>query len=378
MEAARRQVDRFDDGVFFVDLSAERQPDEVFAAIARTLGTGVEGEGEGTALEGLQRELRDRRMLLVLDNFEQVVAAGAGVVQLLARCPQVKVLVTSREALRVSGERVLAVPPLTLPAAERSAISVADVLESEAGRLFVERATAAGSSFELSSANAADVEAVCRRLDGLPLALELAAARMKVFAVDELRAELDGCNDVLRGGGRDLPKRQQTLRNTIEWSYDLLTDDERTMFGLFSVFSGARLADVDAAVGRAPTITDLDVVEALSSLVDKSLVRVIGGADGRPRFSMLETIRQYGQERLDAEPALAASMRLAHAEHYTELALGLHRRLTYAGRAEVLAALGAELVNILAAWDHWVDQTDLRRLEELAAPLWGDFDARGD
>ena len=376
VEAARGQVGRFGDGVFFVDLSAEREPDEVFAAIARSLGMG--GTRDGSALEALEHDLHDLHMLLVLDNFEQVVAAGAGVVQLLAHCPLLKVLVTSREALRVRAERVFVVPPLTLPVADQSAVSVDAVLQSEAGRLFVERAAAAGSSFVVTPRNAADVVAVCRRLDGLPLALELAAARMKVFAIDELRAELEKRHEVLTGGARDLPARQQTLRSTIEWSYTLLTDDERTMFSLFSVFTNARLADVAETVQRAPTVADVDVVEALSSLVDKSLVRMIEGEDGRPRFSMLQTIREYGHERLDAVPELAASIRQAHAVHYTELALALHRRLTYADRAGVLGALGAELVNLRAAWDHWVEHADHRRLGELLEPLWGYFDARGD
>ena len=189
----------------------------MFAAIARSLGMG--GARDGSALEALEDDLHDLDMLLVLDNFEQVVAAGAGVVQLLAHCPLLKVLVTSREALRVRAEHVFVVPPLTLPVADQSAVSVDAVLQSEAGRLFVERAAAAGSSFAVTPRNAADVVAVCRRLDGLPLALELAAARMKVFAIDELRAELETRHEVLTGGARDLPARQQTLRSTIEWSY---------------------------------------------------------------------------------------------------------------------------------------------------------------
>jgi predicted ATPase len=376
LEAARAQVGRFGDGVFFVDLSAERQPDEVFAAIARSLGIG--GDTDRSALEALERDLRDRHVLLLLDNFEQVVSAGVGVVQLLEGCPFLTVLVTSREALRLSAERVFPVPPLTLPVADQAAVSVDAVLQSEAGRLFYDRATAAGSGFVLTERTAADVIAICRRLDGLPLALELAAARVKVFAVAELREELEKRHEVLKGGARDLPERQQTLRNTIEWSYDLLSEDERTLFALFSVFSDARLADVEETVRRAPPVAGLDVVEALSSLVDKSLVRVIEGVDGRPRFSMLLTIREYAGERLDAAPELALPMRQAHADYYTEMALGLHRRLTYADRAGVLAALGADLANLRAAWDHWVQHAEVSRLGGLLEPLWGYYDARGD
>jgi predicted ATPase len=376
LEAARAQVGRFDDGVFFVDLSAERQPEEVFAAIARSLGIGR--DADGSALDGLERELRDREVLLLLDNFEQVVSAGAGVVRLLEHCPSVKVLATSREALRVSAERLFPVPPLTVPVSDQSAAPIDAVMRSEAGRLFCERAVAARSTFTLTVQNADDVVAICRRLDGLPLALELAAARVKVFAVDELREELEKRHEVLKGGARDLPERQQTLRNTIEWSHDLLSDDERTVFALFSVFSDSRLGDVDETVRRAPTAESIDVVETLSSLVDKSLLRVIEGADCRPRFSMLQTIREYAGEQLDAAPELAMSMRQAHAEHYTEVALGLHRRLTYSDRTGILAALGADLANLRAAWDHWVKQASVARLGELLEPLWGFYDARGD
>jgi predicted ATPase len=203
--------------------------------------------------------------------------------------------------LRVSAERVFPVPPLTVPL-DPSVASVEVVLQSEAGRLFDEWAAAAGSGFVLTNQNAVDVAAICRRLDGLPLAVELAAARMKVFAIDELREEIEKRNEVLTGGARDLPERQQTLRNTIEWSHDLLTGEERTVFALFSVFSDARLPDVEQTIGRAPTLAGVDVVEALSSLVDKSLVRVVQGEDGRPRFSMLQTIREYAGERLESRP----------------------------------------------------------------------------
>jgi predicted ATPase len=301
-----------------------------------------------------------------------------GLVRLLEGCPLLKVLVTSREALRLSAERVFPVPPLSLPDAAGVAVSVDDVLNSEAGRLFYERAAAAGSGFVLTERNAADVIAICRRLDGLPLAIELAAARVKVFAVAELREELEKHTEVLTGGARDRPERQQTLRKTIDWSYDLLSEDERTVYALFSVFSDARLADVEETVRRAPSVAGVDVVEALSSLVDKSLVHVIEGVDGRPRFSMLQTIRECARERLDAAPELARSMCQAHADHYTEVALGLQRGLTYADRAGVIAALGGDLANLRAAWDHWVQHADVKRLGELLEPLWGYYDARGD
>ena len=376
VEVARAQVERFDGGVFFVDLSAEREPDEVFAAIGRTLG--MSGATELSPLEGLRHVLRERRTLLVLDNFEQVTAAGVGLVALLQDCSRVKAIVTSREALRIGGERLFPVPPLSLPAHSSDGSAVEAVLQSEAGRLFCERAQAIGSGFVLTEANAADVAAICRRLDGLPLALELAAAQVRFFSVDQLRERLEKRLDVLKGGARDLPSRQQTLRNTIEWSIALLTDDERTVFRHFSVFSGARLADVEQTFSRVPMVNGIDAIGAMSSLVDKSLVRMTPDADGRPRFSMLHTIREFAAEQLSADPAAATATRTAHAEHYAARAIDLHRRRTFADRAGLLTALGDELGNLRAAWDHCVVQSALGCLDELLEPLWGYFEARGD
>jgi predicted ATPase len=376
VEAARAQVDRFEGGVFFVDLSAEREPDEVFAAIGRTLG--MSGANEVSPLDALRHVLRERELLLVLDNFEQVTSAGPGLVELLQHCSRIKALVTSREALRVGGERLFPVPPLSLPARRTVGSTVEALLQSEAGRLFHERAVAVGSGFVLNEANAADVAAICRRLDGLPLALELAAAQVKLFSVDQLRERLENRLDVLKGGARDLPTRQQTLRNTIEWSNALLTDDERTVFRHFSVFSGARLVDVEKTFGQLPSVCDIDAIEAMSSLVDKNLVRMTPDADGRPRFSMLHTIREYAAELLAADSAAATATQTAHAAHYTALALDLHRQLTFADRAGVLVALGDELGNLRVAWDHCVHLSQVGCLDELLEPLWGYYEARGD
>ena len=197
------------------------------------------------------QELRQRQVLLVLDNLEQVTTAGPGLVELLERCSRVKLLVTSRELLRVSAEHVYPVPVLSLPAADQPAPSLEDVLMSEAGRLFVERASAVGSGFAPRPEDAADLAAICHRLDGLPLALELAAARVKLFSLHELRAGLDRRLDLLTGGAGDRPSRQRTLRDAIEWSEELLTEDERTIFWLFSVFADARLGDVTETLRRS-------------------------------------------------------------------------------------------------------------------------------
>jgi predicted ATPase len=372
IRVALEEVERFPDGVVFVELSAEREVEAAFAAVARAAGVAVPSEAR--PVDALKSELRDRRALLVLDNFEQVMPAAVGVVDLLEHCPDLSVLVTSREALRVRGERVFPVPPLSLPDPS-DGVSAGD---AEAVRLFCDRAAAVQPGFQLSEDNAEAITAICRRLDGLPLAIELAAARVQLFDVDDLRTRLDDQLDVLRSGARDLPKRQQTLRDAITWSYDLLTADEQAVLRLFAVFSDARLADVEETARRDPELRDLDVIESLGSLVDKSLVRGAPGSDGRPRFSMLQTIRAYATEQLDAVPELAAVARRAHAEHYTAVASRLHQGLTLAGRSDVLSTLSDELGNLRAAWAVWVERGDVARLNDLLAPLWGYHDARGD
>ncbi|MGV3760440.1 MAG: ATP-binding protein, partial [Actinomycetota bacterium] len=375
LEAARAAADRFAEGVVFVDLSDEREPDGALGAIARSVA-GAAGPS-GSPQDRLVQELAEREVLLVLDNVEQVTAVGPALVELLSQCPQVQVLVTSREKLRVSAERVLPVPVLSLPA-EQPTPDLGAVLRSEAAQLFVDRATALGVGFQPSAEDAADLAAICRRLDGLPLALELAAAQVRLLSLAELREALEQRLDVLGGGARDRPDRQRTLRATVEWSDELLTDDERTVLQLLSVFSDARLGDVEGTIHALPDLRTLDVVDALGGLVDKSLVRVSPGVDRRPRFSMLQTIRAFAAEALAGRPPLASAARQAHAERYRSLAVALRRDLERAERATVVARLGDELGNLRSAWTHWADRRDVEALDDLLGPLWGYYEARGD
>ena len=236
-------VERYRDGVFFVDLSSEREPDGAFEAIAREMG--LASTGEGATLQVLKTKLRDREQLVILDNFEQVTEAAAGVAELLEHCPRLVALVTSRQALRVRGEQVFPVPPLSVP---DPTASFEEIAGAEAVRLFTERARSVLPSFALTEANAAIVAEISARLEGMPLAIELAAPRLTVFTADDLRDRLGRQLDVLRGGARDLPERQRTLRGTIEWSYDLLSDDERRLFDVLSVFSGTRIDAIEELV----------------------------------------------------------------------------------------------------------------------------------
>ena len=369
LQAAAEVADGYEDGVFFVDLSAERDPEPAFEAILRDMG--LSGAREGTPLQVLKNKLRDSRLLLVLDNLEQVMDVGVGIVDLLRSCPHLEVIVTSREMLQVRGEHIFPVPTLGLP----DPLSPPDaVAESEAVRLFVERAQEANSGFALSDENAAAVAEITVRLDGLPLAIELAAARLGVFAPKELRDRLRSRIDVLGKGARDLPDRQRTLHSTIEWSYELLDQDECRVFELMSVFTIARLGDVEGAA--TAVYGDLDVVDVVASLVSKSLVRPVESGDGR-RFTMLQTIHDFAAARLAKAPEVEAAVRHAHAARYTDLAATLRSGLEGDDRDSSLDRLLAEIGNLRTAWRYWVEAADLDQLYVLLDGLWALHESRG-
>ena len=376
LRAAADEVDRFEDGVFLVDLSGVREADDVPVGIARAIGL---SETSGQALlEELRERLRQQHTLLVLDNFEQVTTAAPTAVELLEDCRRLKLLVTSREALRVRPEHLFPVPPLSLPRAAPGRRSTAELAGCEAVQLFVERAHAVRADFRLTEENADAVADICRRLDGLPLAIELATARLRLFSPGALRDRLGSRLRLLRGGARDLPARQQTLRATIEWSYQLLEPGEQRLFELLSVFSGAGLEGVEVAAELDWLAeTRVDILDGLTSLVDKSLVRQVDSGEGEPRVVMLETIREYAAERLDDTPEFAAAARRAHAAYFAEFARRQSQHLTGRGREPALAAMATELENLRLAWDHWVAANDLDQLNKLVDSLWLLYDARG-
>jgi len=373
LHAAADQIHRFEAGVYFVDLSSVRQPSAAFEAIVRAVDLPARVDEE--PLEVLKLGLRDRPMLLLLDNFEQVVDAAEGIVDLLAWCPRLKTLVTSREALRVRGEHLFPVPPLSMPEVREDETSAVRVAEYEAVRLFVERAREAQPSFTLTDENASAVAETCARLDGLPLAIELAAARLRLFSPRDLSDRLRGRLEFLSGGPRDLPERQQTLRSTIDWSYELLDGEERALFELLSLFFPARVETVEEVVSRLRSLRDVGVVDRLTSLVDKSLVRSLNGE--RPRLVMFDTIRDYAAERLGQGTGLADGARRAHAEYFSEFASSRRDDLTGPERERALEDLSSELGNLLAAWRYWVEAGDLKQLNRLVDPLWALDDARG-
>jgi predicted ATPase/class 3 adenylate cyclase len=374
LQAAADEIDLFEDGVYFVDLSQVRHREGFLEAVVRAVG--LTSLGEGPLIEALKDQLRSRLMLLVLDNFEQVMVAADDVSELLQQCAALKVLVTSREALRVRGEHVLGVPPLSLPNGSSRTLTADEANEYEAVRLLVERAREARPDFALVDENAGVVAEIAARLDGLPLAIELAAARLTLFSADELRGRLRSRLELLGRGPRDLPDRQRTLRSTIDWSYELLGGDERTMLELLSVFSPTRLEAVERVVEHLRSVCDVDVVDTLASLIDKSLVSSTQES-GAQRLSMLGTIREYASERLEQKPDLAAAARGAHAAYFADLARSSSARLRGSERESTLDELEGELGNLLTAWRYWSDAADLEQLEALFDDLWVLYDARG-
>jgi non-specific serine/threonine protein kinase len=320
IQVAAEVADVFPDGVWFVPLDSLREPGLVVPAIAQVLGLREMG---GRSLRVRVTEyLHARRVLLILDNFEHVMAAAPEVASLLTACPRLTVLITSRDVLHLSGEHGCPVPPLTLP--DPSALPpIADLTAFEAIRLFLARAEAVHPGFSLTDANAATVAAICSRLDGLPLAIELAAARVGHLPLVALLERLAGTVQrpaglrMLTGGARDLPARLRTMRDAIAWSYDLLSAEEQRLFRRLAVFQGGFTLDAAEAAG-AGIVGEREVFDVVASLADKSLLRREEREDV-PRYRMLETVREYGLVQLAASNELAVARR-EHAMHFLALA----------------------------------------------------------
>jgi predicted ATPase/DNA-binding CsgD family transcriptional regulator len=311
MQVAAELLDRFADGVWFVDLAPLSDPALVIPTIMQTLGT--KEQGQVTPLEQLQAHLRDKQLLLLPDNFEQVVDAAPRVAELLAAAPQLKILVTSRVVLHLRGEQEFPVPPLALPDLHQLP-PLERVSQYAAVALFIARAQGVKPDFAITNQNAPAVAEICASLDGLPLAIELAAARSKLFAPEALLARLSSRLKLLTSGARDLPERQQTIRNTIDWSYQLLDADGQRLFARLGVFVGGWTLEAAEAVCIAEEDLGADVLEGLGALVDQSLVRQNQALVSEPRFTMLETIREYALERLEASGE-ADALRRQH-EHF--------------------------------------------------------------
>jgi predicted ATPase/class 3 adenylate cyclase len=368
LEVARRCEGWFPDGAWWVPLETITDPELVAATIAQRLRLVDRGGSDPAAR--LEHHLEGRTLLLVLDNFEQVLGAAPLVARLLA-APRLKVMVTSREALRVSGEQEYRVPPLAAP--DPAAIQDLDQLAaSEAGALFLERARAVQPGYVPSPADARAIAEICQHLDGLPLAIELAAARIRLLPPSAILARLGQSMTLLAGGARDLPTRQQTLHGAIAWSHEMLDPDDQGLFACCSVFAGrADLEAIEGVCGGAGT----DVLDGLSSLVDKNLVRRRDTIDGEPRFAMFQTIRAFAAERL-ADAGMTADVRARHARHYRALVDRLVGP-TQEGDREALDHLERDHDDLRAAIG-WALQTGETELAVgLVAGLWRFWQKRG-
>ena len=377
-EAASSLSDSYPDGIQAVELAALADPQLVPGAIARALA--VPDAAGRTTTEQLARHLASRRSLLVLDNCEHLADGCATLVEtLLQQCPTLTVLATSREPLGVPGEVALRVPPLEAPTRMALPSSpdalVAAVTAYPAVRLFLDRAKAADPEFQIAEPNAWSVALICQRLDGIPLAIELAAPWVRLLSIDELLRRLEDRFRLLTGGGRTLARRQQTLLATVEWSYERLSRTERTVFARLSVLAGGWSLEAAEAVCRGGSIAGNQVLDLLARLVDKSLVVVDERSPSGVRYRLLETLREFGRERLEASGEGNAT-RDRHAEHYQELAERAEPELHGPRQAEWLARLSVDSENLRLALRHLLDQGDAEQALRLAGALWRYWEIR--
>jgi predicted ATPase/DNA-binding XRE family transcriptional regulator len=364
IEAAQKAGDHFPDGVAFIGLAPLADAALVVPTIAQTLGL-REIEGR-SAREALYAYLKDKRLLLVLDNLEHLLEVVPEVISLLEGCPDLTVLATSRAPLRVRGEQEYPVGPLRVPDPTRTPL-LQEVSGAAAVELFVERARAASPSFDLTDSNAAAVAAICWRLDGLPLALELAAARARFLGPTALLSRLDRALEA--GGARDLPERQRTMRATLDWSHDLLHEPEKELFRRLSVFAGGWTLEAAEAVGEAEEVDGEDILALLGNLVEQSLVVAEGAADGSVRYGMLEPVRQYALEKLE-ESGEAEDARRRHAAFYLALVEEAGPELKGHDQAIWLDRLETELGNLRAAHSWSVDHGEGREIADSAWTSW--------
>ena len=373
LQIAAESAQQFPAGVYFVPLSAVRDPELVASAVAQVLGVPV--SGARTPIEGVVEHLHDKNILLVLDNFEQLLPAGApAATQLLQSGPGVKLLVSSRSVLHAYGEQEFAVEPLGLP--NQKALPSLDALRQyEAVKLFIERAVAVKPDFAVTNENAPAIAGICERVDGLPLAIELAAARIKLFSPQALLSRLETSLSALGTGARDLPGRQQTLRGAIDWSYQMLDQNQQRLLSRFSVFArGAHLEQAELVCGPADEVGG-DVLTGLDDLADHSLLRRQPDFD-EPRLLMLQTIREFAGERLD-QSGESGEIHIRHADAFCSLVNMAAPNLFGEDQKMWLDRLELDHDNFRAALDWCVTRNDADRANGLAGALWRFWQMRG-
>ncbi|MDQ7857407.1 MAG: tetratricopeptide repeat protein [Armatimonadota bacterium] len=373
LQVAAELLEDFGDGVWLVELAPLADPEQVPHAVAATLGVREEA---GRAVEDVLVEyLRPRQTLVILDNCEHLIDATAALVETLLRaCPRLRIVCTSREALGIPGEVAWRIPSLTMPDPRRLP-PLERVGEYEAIRLFVDRASAVAPGFELTADALPAVAAIARRLDGIPLAIELAAARTKVLTPDQIAARLDDRFRLLTGGSRTALPRQQTLRAAMDWSYELLADDERAVLRRLSVFAGGWTLEAAEVICADAGVEATQVLDLQAALVDKSLV-VVEDQGGRPRYRLLETVRQYARDKL-LEVGEAGAWRTRHRDWFLELAERAATRLQGPTQADALDALSAEHDNLNAAIEWSLGNNEPEAALRMAAALWWYWYLRG-
>jgi predicted ATPase len=372
IEAAHRLQPQFPDGVFFIELSRIDDERLVAPAIAHTIG--LDESGRRDVFAWLAQYLKDRSVLLVLDNMEHVVEGGVQLAGLLAETTKLKLLVTSREALGLSGETEYCISPLAVPS-QGDEPSVGELRACESVLLFIERAQGVWPDFELSEDNAQTISAICRKLDGIPLAIELAAARAKVLSSAEILARLEDSLSLLTGGARDLPDRQQTMRAAIHWSYDLLTDAEKIAFCRLAVFAGGFTLHQAEAVIADNEIRESEVLDIITSLSGKSLLVTKREGQGETRFRMLQLVRDFAIELLTTIDA-DRGVRRSHAEYFLQLAEGAVPHLAASDSAEWLERLENDHDNFRSAIQ-WALASDIEIAARLMASLRSLWTIRG-
>jgi predicted ATPase/DNA-binding CsgD family transcriptional regulator/Tfp pilus assembly protein PilF len=365
----------FADGVYFVALATVADPSLVLPTIARALG--VRESGDRPLPEQIAAAIGDRRLLLILDNFEQVTGAAPDVAASLVSCPALSALVTSRSLLRIRGEREFPVTPLAIPDPSRLP-PLAELAANPAVALFLDRAQATKPDLELTEESAGAIAEICARLDGLPLALELAAARVKLLPPAAMLPRLANRLGLLTSGPRDLPERQQTLRDAIAWSHDLLSDVEQVLFRRLAVFpGGCTLACAErVCAGGSELPPEIDVFAGIVALVDHSLLRQVGESDGELRFAMLETIREFAAERLAASTEERA-VRERHAAYFAAFAEEASTGFAGPEQGRWLNNVVADLPNIRAALEWMIARGDAASAQRTASALLRFWEARG-
>lgn len=373
LQVAANVIDNFEDGVFLIALGTIADPDLVASTIAQTLS--VRETGGQPLIDSLVDYLRNKQMLLLLDNFEQVVSAAPIAAALLAACPRLKFLVTSRAPLHLRGEHQFVVPCLALPNPKQLP-PIESLSQYAAVALFIQRALAVNRHFAVTNENAPAVAEICTRLDGLPLAIELAAARIKLLPPQTILARLESRLKVLTDGARDLPARQQTMRGAIAWSYGLLDKSEQTLFRRLAVFSGGFELDAAEAVCNCANDPQSEVLDGIASLVDKSLLRQEEGLRGEARFVMLETVREYGLESLSMSGESGA-LRKQHSRFFLSLAEEAEPHLTVAKQQVWLERLEENLENLRAALRWILERGEVDEGLRMASALWWFWHIRG-